>query len=575
MNVNNLIRKVLLEADENKSEARGINYKNTAQVLNSGKNSADASCASLKGLGNVSQMTPTFPPTDDKTPLINKFKEIYDLKPEAVAFAPIKDGNRNVVVFGVVDPNTQSGQRALYAYDIIQGQPPIRRPNGAGAGCIELQKFEDVGKVPLSEYDKAIVDSLFGKFNVLYDTPDKTQMGNYEQVFLKDIPGIKNPQNGFIWVQKSAALQKFRNTNEDVNQTLIDQGFTATQPPQNQGGKFGFSLSMVQMNVGPGGKPTDYYWPDPEKPGIAPELDPDRETCRTVIKKLHGCMTQELKRGQTSTECDVDVVKNKWTALRCQTLNFIGGPIGLGNEFEDLLKDATTAFGLRRMKLANISPKIPGVQTESSLEKRINKLLNEESKKFTFNKPKMSDYNFDQKLIDQITYKAIVESIFNIQKVAPQIRNINENIFGDVAGAFGSGWMDKLVGGGKEFLASKVISMLGFNPNSYVALVFKNIFANLDFNEYDEFISNCPKFTKVIVKSALEAWLDYAWANGMKDGKDQINSIVYMALKNMVTETAANTSVYVKLESVAAKVVCPMITGIADSIKSGDINPLG
>lgn len=574
MNINNLIRKVLLERDENKSEARGINYNNTAEVLSSVKNSADPSCATLKGLGKINQMTPTFPQTDDKTPLINKFKDIYNLKPDGIAYATIKDGNNTVIVFGIVDPNTQSGQRALYAYDAIQGQPPIRRVGGAGRGCIELQRFEDVGKAPLSEYDKAIVDSMYGKFGVLYNTPDKTQMGNYEKIFLKDIPGVKNPQNGFIWVQKSAALQKFRNTNEDVNQTLIDQGFTATQPPQNQGGKFGFSLGMVQSNVGPGGQPTDYYWPDPNKPE-APSLDPDRETCRTVIKKLHGCMSQELKRGATSTECDVDVVKNKFTALRCQTKNFIGGPIGLGNEFEELQKDATTPFGLRRMKLSNISPKIPGVQTESSLEKRINKLLNEESKKFTFNKPKMSDYNFDQELIEQIAYKSIVESISEIQKIAPQLRNINENIFGDVAGSFGSGFMDKLVGGGKEFLASKVISMLGFNPNSYVALVFKNIFANLDFNEYDEFISNCPKFTKVIVKSALEAWLDYAWANGMKGGKDQINSIVYMALKNMVTETAANTSVYVKLESVAAKVVCPMITGIADSIKSGDINPLG
>ena len=246
MDVSKILNQILLE-QENKSQARGINYKDTYQVLNSGKNSVDASCASLKGLGEIKQMTPTFPIADDKTPIIRKFKEINDLNPsDGVAYASIKAGNDNVIVFGVVDPNTQSGQRGLYAYTLVQGQPPQRRIGGAGTGCIELQKFEDVGKTPLSEYDKAIVDSLFGKFNVLYDTPDKTQMGNYEKVFLKDIPGVRNPQNGFIWVQKSAALQKFRNTNVDVNNTLIEQGFTATQPAQNQGGKFGFSLGMVQ-----------------------------------------------------------------------------------------------------------------------------------------------------------------------------------------------------------------------------------------------------------------------------------------------------------------------------------------
>lgn len=568
MNVSKILSQVLLEREENKSEARGINYNNTFEVLNSGKISPDQSCASLKGLGEIKQMTPTSPTTDDKTPIIRKFKEIYNLNsPDGVAYASIKAGDGRAVVFGVVDPNTQSGQRGLYAYTLNPGQPPERIIGGAGTGCIELQKFEDVGKTPLSEYDKAIVDSIYGKFGVVYDTPDKTQMGNYEKIFLKDIPGVRNPQNGFIWVQKSAALQKFRNTNVDVNNTLIEQGFTATQPPQNQGGKFGFSLGMVQSNVGPGGKPTDYYWVDATNPE-APSLDPDRETCRTAIKKLHGCMSQELKRGATPTECDVDVVKNKFTALRCKTKNFVGGPIGLGNEFEELQKDATTPFGLRRMSLANITPKVPGVN--ESIDSKINKLLNEEHKKFSF--VKREEPKFDQHVVDDLSTQLVLSAYFDLQESLNKLKklnNLNENVFGDITGALGSNFGDKLIQGGKEMIAKKVISALGLDPNTFIGLLVVNIFANLEIKDYPGLLSNCKKYTAVIVKSALEAWLDMA---AQKMGGGSMEGFVYSALKNTVTETAANTTVFKKLEKLASSMVCPLIEGISGSVKDGSLD---
>lgn len=561
MNVSKILDKILNE-QENLPKAKGIDYKNTFDVLNSGKNSADSSCATLKFLGGIKQMTPTFP-IDGNVPLLNKFKEIYDLKPSAVAYAGGMNGNNPTIVFGIINPSTQSGKPGLYAYTLINGQPAINMANGAGSGCIELQKFEDVGKVPLSEYDKAIVDSIYGKFGVLYDTPDKTQMGNYEKIFLKDIPGVRNPQDGFIWVQKTAALQKFRNTNVDVNNTLIEQGFTATQPSQNQGGKFGFSLGMVQSNVGPGGKPTDYYWVDANSPD-APNLDPDRETCRTAIKKLHSCMSTELKRGATPTECDVDVVKNKFTALRCKTKNFIGGPIGLGDEFEDLQKDATTPFGLRRMSLANITPEIPGVQTESSLDFKINNLLNEEHKKFSFSDKKK--INFDKNLIENISTQLVLSAYHDLERDMKKFNRLNENVFSNVTGSLGFNLADGLTQGLKETILRKALKYLGFDTKSYIGLLVINTFANLEITDYREFFTNCPKFTKIIVKSALEAWLDLAMQKIGKSGGFDVEGIVYAALKNVVTETASNTSVFMRLENMAKNIVCPIIENMGDMI---------
>ena len=582
MNVNNLIRKVLLERDTNQADSKGINFADPVEALKTAKNSPSPTCASLKSLGEPKLMTKTFPQTDNGQPLMAKFPEIYNSGKERVAYAYGKYGADNVIVFGEVDPSSQ--ERGLYSYTLIQGQPAVRR-GAAGKGCVELQKLGDYGRSPLNDNNKNILDGLIARNPSIFvkqeDSPDKPA-GNYEKVALKDLtdPVTGKPldwdpiPDGYVWRQTAAGEVGFANNPEQVKEIMRVQGFTSNQNDISNNPELlelGFYLKDVKNDsaftrIDPKLQNVP-YWPLPGKGVI---VDPTPEQCRSLVKELRAC--RENDKSVTLAQCRTNLTRKKLSTLRCNKKGMFkaGGVLGLKDDFESLMND-TGDFGLAKLMagLGTVTMK------ESSLEKRINKLLNEESKKFSFNKPKMSDYNFDQKLIDQIAYKAIVESIFSIKKVAPQLRNINENIFGDVAGAFGSGWMDKLVGGGKEWLASKVISMLGFDPNSYIALVFKNIFANLDFNEYDEFISNCPKFTKVIVKSALEAWLDYAWANNMKGGKDQINSIVYMALKNMVTETAANTSVYAKLESVAAKVVCPMITGIADSIKSGDINPLG
>lgn len=584
MNVNDLIRKVLLERDTNQADSKGINFTDPVEALKTAKNSPSPTCASLKSLGEPKLMTRTFPQTDNGQPMMAKFPEIYNSGKERVAYAYGKYGADNVIVFGEVDPSSQ--ERGLYSYTIIQGQPAVRR-GAAGKGCVELQKLEDYGRSPLNANNKNILDGVIAQNPSLFvrqeDSPEKPA-GNYKKVALKDltdpVSGRALPwdpiPDGYVWKQTMAGEVGFDKNPELISQQLKKEGFTNTQKETtNNLLDLAFKFKAIKDDAG-------LYKIDaniePEMPifplaGGGVLTDPTPQQCRDLVRTLKACKNAE--KGVTYDQCRDNLLQRKVSTINCNKKGMfkLGGNLGLEDDFNGLKSDFGK-YGLGKL----MNPQLGGVGSvvmkESTLENRINKLLNEESRKFTFNKPKMSDYEFDQKMIEQIAYKAVVESIFNIQKVAPQLKNINENILGDVAGAFGSNWMDKLAGAGKEYLATKVIGMLGFDPTSYFALVFKNIFANLDFNEYDDFISNCPKFTKVIVKSALEAWLDYAWANNMKGGKDQIGNIVYMALKNMVTETAANTSVYVKLESVAAKVVCPMVSGIADSVKSGDINPL-
>lgn len=574
MEINNLLRKLLSERNET---GRGINYNDTYQVLNT----AIQKCPTLKGAGVIRQMTQSTPEDDKKQPMITHFKEIYNMKPTGVAFTNI--GN-NIIVFGMVDPETSSGKRGLYSYTIGSGKSPEKMQGGAATGCPEIQRLEDYGQAPLSDYNEKILSGVISRSKgTIVKMDQEKPAGNYERVLVKDltdpVTGQKLPWDGepegYVWKQTAAGDVGFSNNAEQVANIMKTQGFTSNQDDIKDNPELlelGFYLKDFKgdsafTRIDPKLQNVP-YWPIP---GGGVIIDPTPEQCRTLVKELRACKNND--KSVTLAGCRKKLTQKKLSTIRCDKKGMFkaGGILGLKDDFEDLKSDSGD-FGLARL-MANLG-KVQ-MMGESTLENRINKLLNEESRKFSFNKPKKPNYNFDQELIDELAYKAIVESMFNIQKAAPKLRSINENVFGDIAGAFGSNWMDKLAGAGKEYLASHVISMLGFDPNSYLALLFKNIFANLDFDQYDDFISNCTKFTKVIVKSALEAWLDYAWANNMKGGKDQVGSVVYMALKNMVTETAANTTAYAKLEKLAGNLVCPMITGIADSVKSGDINPLG
>ena len=140
MNVSELLTKILTE--DTSRTARGINYNDTYLVLNNAKTSKSDTCQTLRGLGPIKQMTPTYP-MDGNVSLMSKFPELYNMRPDAVAFSTLQDGNEIKVVFGIVDPNTQSGQRGLLAYTVSQGQKAQRLPGGAGTGCAELQKFEE------------------------------------------------------------------------------------------------------------------------------------------------------------------------------------------------------------------------------------------------------------------------------------------------------------------------------------------------------------------------------------------------------------------------------------------------
>lgn len=569
MDVSSILSKILNEEDLPGKTARGINYNDTFLVLNNAKSSKSTSCASLKFLGGVKSMTQSSP-IDGNVPLMNKFVEIYNMKPDAVAYATGKNGNENIVVFGIVDTNTQSGKKGLLAYYLISGQKPQRLPGGAGTGCAELQRFKDYGQADLSEYNKAVLDSYLKRYGNMYTNAEPSNMSNYIPVELRDLrqdnkqlPWDGDPQ-GKVWKKVEGGSQQFLDNAEETDKIMKEQGFTDIQPSNQTELGLGFTLKSAKDNLGTMGidasvATTKAYWPT-RNGGVV--FDPTPDQCREFVRLLKACKNND--KSVTKDQCNENLIQRKLSTISCNKKGMFkaGGILGLKDDFENLIGDPTY-YGLQNLAtgLGTVTQRI--YTAESTLEFKINNLLNEEHRKFSFNEVKKHQYNFNKELVEDFSSQLVLSAYFDLQKSMKKLNRLNENIVGDILGGLGSKLGDKIMGGAKEALITMVVKKLGFKTDDFITLLIINVGANLDFADYKEFLTNCSKFTKVIVKSALEAWLDMA-VKKMGSGSMSMEGFVYSALKNTVTETAAQTSVFKRLEGLADRFVCPLIENLDD-----------
>ena len=564
MDVSSILSKILNEEDEPGKTSRGINYQDTNLVLSNAK----TKCPTLKFLGGIRSMTPSSP-IDGNVPLINKFVEIYNMKPEAVAYATGKNGNENIVVFGIVDTNTQSGQRGLLAYYLISGQKPQRLPGGAGTGCGELQRFKDYGQANLSEYNKAVLDSYLKRFGNMYTNAEPSNMSNYIPVELRDLrqngkqlPWDGDPQ-GKVWKKVEGGSQQFLDNAEETDKAMKKQGFTDIQPSNQTEMGLGFTLKSVKDNLGTIGidasvATTKAYWPT-RNGGVV--FDPTPDQCREFVRLLKACKNDD--KSVTDDQCKENLIQRKLSTIKCSKDNFkLGGILGLKDDFNSLMGDPTY-YGLQNLATGLGTVTQGNTTAESTLEFKINNLLNEEHRKFSFNEVKKHQYNFNKELVEDFSSQLVLSAYFDLQKSMKKLNRLNEGLLGDITGGLGFNLGDKIMGGAKEALITFVVKKLGFKTDDFITLLIINVGANLSFLEYKEFLTNCSKFTKVIVKSALEAWLDMAMKK-MGSGSMSMEGFIYSALKNTVTETAAQTSVFKRLEGLAERFVCPLIENIDD-----------
>lgn len=384
MNINRVIRKVLLEQEE----VRGLNIKDQYDILEKGRLNCPTFGSEVEGR-TIKRL--------DKSD-ISKFPALGSAQEVAYISTPVDRDGAIKMFFAIEDPRSIDGKKNYLTYYVKPGSSPRKYTEGWGLDCEFVQKTSELGKDTLSdEQQKTLQSFLDSNKGVYYSFVDKANQGEFEKVPYSELvypttgrlvlPNYK----GTGYVFKRIGLE---NVNQDkfeqMSSVLTKQGFTRVEPedaesPEANAGFFLKDIAKDYPSLIELAKlsPNTKVWP---KPGTL--IIPNRSTCKTAIKLLNNCS----KSRTISAECNKDLWKNKMLALQCGDRNFKGGAIGIGDEFDALLVD-TGRFGLANLKTARQQgfqapdvPTGPNLDIKENVSKIVSKILNEEYKRRIFRK---------------------------------------------------------------------------------------------------------------------------------------------------------------------------------------------
>jgi hypothetical protein len=384
MNISKIVRRVISEQIE---QVRGLNFEDQRDILEKGR----------KNCPGFSDVVGSRPVKRLERSDISKFPELAGNDEIAYISSPNPDGTLRMF-FAIQNPNSRSGKVEFYTYYAKSGQAPRLYTRGWGDNCDFMQKTEELGKDTMSEEQRKTLQSfLDSNKGTYYEFVDKANQGEFVKVPYSELtwpnsgrPVLPNYKgSGYVFVRKN-----LENVNQDkleqMSVALSDQGFTREEPldAQSPEANAGFFLkdiakdlpalaSLAKMS------PNTKVWP---KPGTL--IVPDRGACKSAIKTLSKCS----KSTSITSDCTRDLWKNKMLALQCGDKNFIGGAIGIGDEFDALLVD-TGRFGLATLKTARQQgfeepekPSGPDLSIKESTARTVSKFLNEEYKRRLFRK---------------------------------------------------------------------------------------------------------------------------------------------------------------------------------------------
>jgi hypothetical protein len=143
-------------------------------------------------------------------------------------------------------------------------------------------------------------------------------------------------------------------------------------------------------------------------------------------------------------------------------------------------------------------------------------------------------------------------------------QRVVENAFWDLLGgnnAVGSGIVQTF----KKTIFGYFVEKLGIDPKSFMGNVLTNAFANVQFKDYYRLFTDCNFTTDILAKTLLESFIDQ-WRN-----QAGFDSIFHTALKEVLVEAAANTTVYKGLSEKLHGFVCPALKELTSKV---DISPL-
>jgi hypothetical protein len=383
MNISKIVKKVLLEqGDEN---VKGLDLDNQIEILN-------------KGIQYCTRYNKFFDAgvTTLPTQLISFFPELRQMdKVSKITWEDPKT-KAKYLFFGVEDPAavTSGGKKAFLAYQVVPNKPPKKFRNGWGQDCDALQKVEVLGIDPLPEEFEQILKAFIQR-NPTYVSKFNPNSAEFEKILYKDLidPETKKPVlpgytgGGYIWVRKGLSNQNI-DVYKSLDNMLVANKLTRKRPEDVTSDEFNFAFLLSDISDDLPGLEVDdnlrtstIVWP---APGTI--VEPTKESCRAAIKKLSDC-----SKSASGIGCRQNLFSNKITALLCGDKNFIGGALGLKDEYASLLQD-TGDFGLSNLNYARREgvkrAKAPATPEQTpireGLKGRVSKYLNEEFKRRNF-----------------------------------------------------------------------------------------------------------------------------------------------------------------------------------------------
>lgn len=378
MNISKILRRVLLEDDE-KKQARGNDQAGQYDLLKG----VMQNCPTLNLTGRPIRFL--------KGNELNAFTDLKNTGVDPVYYVSQQYNDLMYIIFGVKDPNVK--EPALFAYSLTfngEEAEPKRVPEGSGKMCNQLQNIEDLGQVYLSPKAKAQFNALIAAEGAAYASLTKPQAEDinlykevpYKELQYSDGTPAFNPVpagDGYAWV-KTGAKYTTANLPDALTGMVETQGFTFNQPTDISADENRYSFYIKDiMNDFPALKSQK----DALRPNqiIYPKADlmvpPNRQTCRAAIKKLDYCL-----KSSSGVDCQKDLLKNKITVLRCGDLKMFGGVLGVKDEYENVLRRGAP-YGVADLARVLGKAQYGSVQKES-LDNKINRILNEQFKKFRF-----------------------------------------------------------------------------------------------------------------------------------------------------------------------------------------------
>jgi hypothetical protein len=382
MNISKILRRVLLEDDE-KKQARGNDQAGQYDLLNG----VIQNCPTLNLTGRPIRFL--------KGNELNAFTDLKNTGVDPVYYVSQQYNDLMYIIFGVLDPSVK--EPALFAYSLTligEEAEPKKVPNGSAKMCEQLKNIKDLGQVYLSPKNKIQFDNFIRKEGAGYAVLQEPEnISLYQQVPYKDLQyRDKTPEgepipvfnpipagDGYAWVKTGV---DYTSANlPDALKNMVDiQGFTFNQPTDLSAddNRYSFYLKDIMNDF-----PALMSQKNAIRPSqiIFPKADlmvpPNRQTCRAAIKKLDYCL-----KSSSGVDCQKDLLKNKITVLRCGDLKMFGGVLGVKDEYENVLRRGAP-YGVADLARVLGKAQYGSVQKES-LDNKINRILNEQFKKFRF-----------------------------------------------------------------------------------------------------------------------------------------------------------------------------------------------